>query len=462
MRELMLLPDASPVTPAPPPQPTRRRPGHTRKDAVAQRAWQLWEQPERMTRAWIYTQAINSARHVAGLKPIIKNEFGKGPAAPSEAQRQAVNTLLKPLQKRLFAGSNAMKGFRERLMRTIDYPELLQFLMLKERNEKLTKAIERVWDFYHDIFLQRRTRFAPQLLACDRISKDCYQAVYTRLGEPRPIPAPAPFCYMAPMRSPATFRRFVRVTHLGKLPNPFPLIKVPRRRLMNPWTLGAIPHEVSHNLSSDLKLWFTIPRAILRRLLRENIPRSVARIWARWHKELFADLCGTLLTGPAFVASLIDLLSRSPRRTLAFRPRAVHPGPYLRVFISIELLHRMGFEREATAYRKLWSRLYPGRFSGTLPRDLMQNFSTARRLVVDTVCFQRYRQLGNLALAEVVQFSPNDQVMADQAARRLAAGVDPGIVPERFLISAARVALDRRLARPDVIATNFYQALVRR
>ena len=37
--------------------------------------------------------------------------------------------------------------------------------------------------------------------------------------------------------------------------------------------------------------------------------------------------------------------------------------------------------------------------------------------------------------------------------------VDPGIIPERFLIGAARFALNQRVARPGVITTNFYKAL---
>jgi hypothetical protein len=35
-------------------------------------------------------------------------------------------------------------------------------------------------------------------------------------------------------------------------------------------------------------------------------------------------------------------------------------------------------------------------------------------------------------------------------------------VPERFLIGAARVALDNGLTRPGVIARNFYSELARR
>jgi hypothetical protein len=44
----------------------------------------------------------------------------------------------------------------------------------------------------------------------------------------------------------------------------------------------------------------------------------------------------------------------------------------------------------------------------------------------------------------------------------VASGTDPGILPERFLIAAARWAHDHRLASPAVISRNFYQALGRR
>jgi hypothetical protein len=52
--------------------------------------------------------------------------------------------------------------------------------------------------------------------------------------------------------------------------------------------------------------------------------------------------------------------------------------------------------------------------------------------------------------------------MIEEAAGRLAAGTDPGVVPERFLIGAVRTALDRRLASPDQLMRNFYTELVRR
>jgi hypothetical protein len=61
-----------------------------------------------------------------------------------------------------------------------------------------------------------------------------------------------------------------------------------------------------------------------------------------------------------------------------------------------------------------------------------------------------------------VRFAPKEQQMVEEAATRLAAGTDPGVIPERFLIGASRVALDRKLARPGVITENFYKELARR
>jgi hypothetical protein len=80
-------------------------------------------------------------------------------------------------------------------------------------------------------------------------------------------------------------------------------------------------------------------------------------------------------------------------------------------------------------------------------------------VAVDAMCYQPYRSLGNRSLAQVLNFGHKEQQMIEEASRRLAAGTDPGIVPERFLIGAVRLALDRRHARPEILARNFYKAL---
>jgi hypothetical protein len=232
--------------------------------------------------------------------------------------------------------------------------------------------------------------------------------------------------------------------------------------LLNPWTLGAVPHEVAHNIQADLGLWDAAPAAIGARLREAGIDEPAAATWARWHKEVFADLCGVLLIGPAAVTSLTSVVSKSPARTLAYDARAVHPPPYLRVLINLELLRRLAFDAQATELGRTWERLYPARFANAYPAALTRSFARANALVVDTLCFQPFPQLGGRSLADVVRFGAQHAAMVEEAAGRLAAGVDPGIVPERFLIAAARVALDRRLARPGVISQNFYDALERR
>ena len=65
-------------------------------------------------------------------------------------------------------------------------------------------------------------------------------------------------------------------------------------------------------------------------------------------------------------------------------------------------------------------------------------------------------------IANTIKFGAKEHQMTLEAAERLAAGTDPGIIPARFLIGSARFALDHKLARPGVITKNFYTELARR
>ena len=93
---------------------------------------------------------------------------------------------------------------------------------------------------------------------------------------------------------------------------------------------------------------------------------------------------------------------------------------------------------------------------------MLETFPEANALVVDTICYQPYETLGNKCLSQAIKFAPKEQQMVEEAATRLASGIDPGVVPERFLIGAARFALDNKLARPGVITEYFYRELSRR
>ena len=122
----------------------------------------------------------------------------------------------------------------------------------------------------------------------------------------------------------------------------------------------------------------------------------------------------------------------------------------------------MGFVDEARLAQRAWMRCYPNPRSGSIPRTLLDTAEQAIPIVVDTICFQPYATLGNKSLSQVTMFGKKEQTMTEEAAKRLAAGNDPGVIPERFLIGAARYALDRRLARPGAITENFFKELARR
>ena len=411
---------------------------------------------------WVNAQSINLSRHAAALRPFADGEFGTGAAAPSRAHVQAVNELFHGLRADLLQRAERVGTRSKAAARHADTATLERLLLSKDAAHNRVRAIERVWDFYFELFGQRQSRFASWLLACDRIALDCYQVAFMNTGVARPIPAPAPFCYLRTGFAPATFRRAIPLRRLGHLLNPFPLVQLPYHRLVNPWTLGAVLHEVSHNLQNDLGLARAVPRAVAHALLEAELPKPVAGTWTRWNREAFADLSGLLLGGPGIVGSLFDVIARSPATAFGYLPKGPHPTPYLRGLLNVELLRRMGFTDAADRYGRLWRRLYPDPSTGTIPPPLLRTADTAIPVFVDAVCYRPLPELGGMQLAQVLRFGQKEYLIVRQTAERLAAGTDPGIVPERFLVGAARHALDNRLARPGVVTKNFYEALGRR
>ncbi|MGZ4447293.1 MAG: hypothetical protein ACXVWZ_03050 [Nocardioides sp.] len=402
-------------------------------------------------------QGVNVRRHLEALRDFRRAEFGTGVARPSEGHVQAVNDLLARLRRPLESAVVEVEaaGRAARAGRT----DLDDLLRLKSQAHDWVRATERVWDFYFELFGQRQGAFGDWLYACDKIALDCYQHVHMHLGAPRSIPSPGPFAYMRTGFSPATYRRNIPLRKLGRQLNPFPLVQLPYHRMVNPWTMGAVLHEVCHNLQNELGLQEEIPRAIHRALLAAGLPASVARTWARWDREIFADLMGCMLGGEAFVASLMDVIGRAPEQVLAFSPHGVHPTPYVRTYLSTHLLARMGFPEIAREHERLWQRLYPSTAGTTIPRPVLETRPEAVKVVVDAICWTRFPSLGDKSLRQVITFTPRQQAMIEEAAGRLARGVDPGVVPERFLIGAVRIAVDRRLASPEVLMRNFYSAL---
>jgi hypothetical protein len=407
-----------------------------------------------------YRTAVNARRYATSMLAFTEDQFGTGPNAPSPAHVRAVNALLADLGARQEREERRLATVAHGLSKLGD-ARLQQLLTLKERNQTLAGDTEKVWEFYVNLFGQRRGRMAPWLRAVDQIALDCYQAVWLGLGEARPIPSPTPFAYAETGFGPATFRRGVKLSILGSRVNPFPLVKVPRHRLINPWSLGAVPHEVSHNIQNDLGLWEVMPRRIGAAFRKAGLPEPNADVWQRWHKETYADLAGLLLIGPAYVGALMDVVGRSRAQTAGWSDEAVHPTPIIRVPLNIRLLERIGFEEDAAAFRRAWNALYPAAAWAPVPRWVVADLPRQIDTVIDAIVFERCAEYGGRALAEVVRFEPKHAVLVREAATRLERGDSTGVLPERFLIAAARVALGRARTTPEVIHRNFYAALAR-
>jgi hypothetical protein len=337
---------------------------------------------------------------------------------------------------------------------------ILEHIALVERE---VDRARRAFGLFFEVFGQRGSSFAPALSACDAIAADCFRAV--RVAAPGVLRGPLlkPVAYLEHGFSPATFRRGVMLGRLLGERNPFPLVRIPYERVESPWGMGVVLHEIGHNLQADMGIWQETRLAVQRRVLSIGANPWVARIWTRWHKEIFADLVALLLGGPASARSMMDFLSYPAARVLTFRPMSVHPTAYLRGFLLAQMLDRMGFPRDAAQARTVWRSMY-GHFThdARIPRPLLESAPRVIPHVVDEIAYQTRRGLGHRALADVVPFRADDQREIEAAAVHIARGRVPTALPPRFAVGASRYAFDRRLAPPPRIARVVLGELARR
>lgn len=404
---------------------------------------------------------VNADRYARGMAHFNPKQFGEGPQSPSPAHIHAVNQLLgvfhKLAQQQQGKLSAAARGVRQ----NGGADARAALLEHKEQLHAIAQQGEKVWEFYLNLFNQRTGPFATMLSGIDRIALDCYRSVYLGLGKARSIPSPTPFAYVQTGFGPATFRRGVKLTKLGRRENPFPLVMIPFHRLINPWSLGAVPHEVAHNMQSDLGLWEVMPGRIRARFAEARLPPAAAAIWMRWHKESYADLVGTLLIGPAYVGALMDVVGRSVVQTASYSDDAVHPTPLVRVPLNLHLLERMGFHADAKAFRAAWDALYPASAWQQLPAVLRKDLPAQIAAAVEAMVMTAMPELGDRSMFDVARFEPKHAQVTAEGAVRLESGHSTGVLPERFLIGAARLALARGKASPETITRNFYATLER-
>src|SRR5215475_11643483 len=142
---------------------------------------------------WLRTQSINVTRHAAALRPFRPDEFGTGSEAPTAGHIQAVNKLIRTLRDGLLNMSGKVRSATQNTIKEPSTSRLQDLMKKKEHAHEWVRAIEKIWDFYFELFGQRQTRYAKWLLSCDRIGLDCYRTAYLGIATARSIPAPPAF-----------------------------------------------------------------------------------------------------------------------------------------------------------------------------------------------------------------------------------------------------------------------------
>ena len=406
------------------------------------------------TRAFLRHKILSLAARARRLAQIEGESVGLRPQdrvyAPSPAHFRAANHRLAEIDTHIL---NRLTHLRSTWQRA-PYQQVLVDIALVER--EIDRA-RRLFGLFFEVFAQRGTAFAPALAAFDTIATDCYTAI--RQAAPGTLRGPVlkPVCYMEHGFSPATMRRGVMMSRLLGEPNPFPLIRIPWDR-DNPWQ-PVFLHEVAHNLQADLGIWQENRQAVLRRILASSRDLMLARIYGRWHKEIFADLAAILLGGPAAAWGMANFLAHPAARTLTFRPGSAHPTAYLRVLILAEMLRRLGFGRDADRLTRVWNRLYRVDGGHRLPQRLLASSGSIIPQVVDEIAFQTRRNLAHRALADVLPFTLEDEAEIKAAGRRIAAGERPPPLAPRFMVSAALYALESGQIHPRDLSSRVVRAL---
>jgi hypothetical protein len=140
-----------------------------------------------------------------------------------------------------------------------------------------------------------------------------------------------------------------------------PLLGAPYSALHLPESWLAIPHEAGHyifwngtdSVAEFSQFQTSLENAVVQQLAaslrpvakqdisRSRRPRQVYTTWLSWLDELFADIYGTLVAGPASGWSMQSSLgTRTDSRGLD-EDDGEHPYPFLRPFIHIAVLRHM-------------------------------------------------------------------------------------------------------------------------
>ncbi len=243
-------------------------------------------------------------------------------------------------------------------------------------------------------------------------------------------------------------------------PVPVPLIFVSYDRALSPWDWPLVFHEVGHPLQRELcggtpALEIEWAAVLSQLALQGSGDPAIAGCWARWSAEVFADVIGVMLGGPAYALALQEALAQ-PREALSqFHADDPHPPQVVRVFLCAGILRSLGFTGEAERLEQRQLAIY-----GPMPQfDALLSVLPTVAMPLTTLPLQ---SLHRRSLVDVVTpFSYSDQQLVESAAQTLLEGGTPSSLRPVHVASAARWAFEQVsvIEQPERIAEAATSAL---
>jgi hypothetical protein len=339
--------------------------------------------------------------------------------------------------------------------------------------ERAAGSLAAVLDEVEALMSQRRD---PELRAklgdADRLADVCYQPIID-FARAKDLPLTTGY--------PATqLTEFDMAIWVGFIPTSIAPIFLPREFFDRAAWWPALCHEIGHDflasvrgLEPRLRADLDLPSAelgsqplVFRRnqLDLDQIPR----LFGGWFEELFCDVFGTMMCGPAYVATMQRLFgATSDAREILIVPfddtgrrYDPHPPRHLRLLAGCAVLERAGLHADAKRLRAEWDARHtqargPDRIlfpvGGGLVGLPLQLFTPLITRIVEQLYTGPCDALGGFGLQDIsgLDYGPHEHAESLRARDALLRGQVPIVRDPRAVVAGAVLAA---LARPDAEA----------
>ena len=249
----------------------------------------------------------------------------------------------------------------------------------------------------------------------------------------------------------------------------------------------AVAHEIAHDVlvatigaDSHLRAQLDLPDVKNGRIplgvLSEDITvGELRRVVGGWFEEIFCDVFGTLMLGPAYVITMVHLFASPDEPELVTqvgvdetgKQYVVHPPRHLRVLLCCDLLDRMGHHTEAVELEEEWeaSHGYPAGISFPVPGFSVEIPVEPLREILEEICTRLAEEplqaFGgyNLAAIPGVDYGPHRHQESLRSCDELLRGKAPKGHKPRAVIAGAVLAWNKEPEREQEILLRARHAI---